>query len=405
MRVIDQHIEGLALLDALHAAGDAREGAQPRKKHHRVAPEAPRRGDGGEEVADVVAADQRRINVQGATGPDEAEGRVLEIERDGLGPHQRLRAFAERDGPDARRDLRGELGAVRVVEVHDRDLRGGAGFAGEEPGLHREIGVQRLVVVEVVAREIGKHRRAKLQPEHPLLVDAVRADLHHRLLAAGVAHLRHHAVDVERLGRGAERRHGARAEVVVDGADQADLLLAVEEMLEQVRDRGLPVGAGDADDRQVAVGKLVVALRHAGERGAGVGDRDERDPGLGVTGQLLGDDGHGAAAHGLVDERHAVRAPARQGKEEVARHDAAAVHHEAGNRAVEGAFHGGDLTGGEIIGEFRGHFENAVAAEGGLRRAAHRAPLERLDQGIILREVTDHRRPPSMATAVWPAVS
>jgi hypothetical protein len=75
-----------------------------------------------------------------ALRPDQPEGAVLETERDLLRAHHRAGMLAERDGADARRDEAGELLAVRVVEVDHGDLGRRAGFAGEEPGLHAEVG-------------------------------------------------------------------------------------------------------------------------------------------------------------------------------------------------------------------------------------------------------------------------
>ncbi len=86
------------------------------------------------------------------------------------------------------------------------------------------------MVVEVVAREIGEDGGAEFESAHALLVDAVRADFHHRLFTAGVTHLREHAEDVEGLGRGLVGRNGARAEVVVDRADETDALLVAQEV-------------------------------------------------------------------------------------------------------------------------------------------------------------------------------
>ena len=163
--------------------------------------------------------------------PYETESGVFETEHHLLGADERAGMLAEGHEFDARGNERGEFFAVGIVEIDCRHLRRAAERAVEEPGFHLEVGVERLVVVEMVAREIGEDRGAKMQAEHALLVDAVRTHFHDRLPAAVVAHLREHAVDVERLGRGLERRHGAGAEIVVDRAEQADALGAVEKVL------------------------------------------------------------------------------------------------------------------------------------------------------------------------------
>ena len=407
MRIVHEHVEGLALLDALHAAGHAGEIAQAAEDRTRVAAEAPRGGESGEQVAHVVAADQRGIDHHRAVGPDEAEGGVFEIERDLLGADLGGRMLTVGDdagGGHGGVDLIHKLHTMRIVDVDDGDLRLGTGVAGEEAGLHVEVGVHRLVIVEVVAREVGEHGGAELQAQHALLVDTMGADLHHGLFAAGVAHLREHAENVEGLGGGLVRRDGAGAEVVVDRADETDALLAAEQVLDQVGDGGLAVGSGDADDLEVAVGELVETAGDAGERGAGVGDLDEGDLGGRGRRDLLRDHGDRASVHGLVDERGSVGAQAGEREEQRARHDATAVHHEPGDRTVEGAFDGDRLVLTDVVGEFGCHFEDAVADVGGSATDGRRAArlLKSVNESVVLREIADHRRPPSMTSRLRP---
>jgi hypothetical protein len=115
--------------------------------------------------------------------------------------------------------------AVGVVQVDDRHLGHRTDAAGEEPSLHLEVGLERLVEIEMVPGQVGEHGGAEFEPEHALLRDAVRAHLHHRAAAAGVAHLGQHAEDVEGLGRRAEGGDGPRPEVVADRAEEADPLV------------------------------------------------------------------------------------------------------------------------------------------------------------------------------------
>ena len=168
-----------------------------------------------------------------------------------------------------------------------------------------------------------------MQPEDALLVDPVRAHLHHRLTAAGVAHLGEHPEYVERLRRGFVGRHRARPEIVIDRADEPDPLRPVQEMLQEMSDRGLAVRAGDADDLEFAVREPVIALGHASQRGPRVGHLDKRNPAMREGDRLLRDYRHRAAVDRLVDEGRAIGAQAREGKEQVARHHATAVHRDA----------------------------------------------------------------------------
>ena len=95
----------------------------------------------------------------------------------------------------------------------------------------------------MVAGEVGENVGAELQAEDPLLVDPVGTHFHHRLSTAGIAHLGEQAEQIEGLWRGPIRRDGARAEVVGDRADHAHLLVTVEQVLDQMGDGRLPVGA------------------------------------------------------------------------------------------------------------------------------------------------------------------
>ena len=48
----------------------------------------------------------------------------------------------------------------------------------EQPPLGREVGVHRLVEVEVVLREVGEHAAGEADSGHPAELERVRGDLH-----------------------------------------------------------------------------------------------------------------------------------------------------------------------------------------------------------------------------------
>ena len=113
-----------------------------------------------------------------------------------------------------------------------------------------------------------------------------------------------------------------------------------------------------------------------------------------MRGHPLGDDGDRAAADGLVNERRAVGATAGEREEEAARHDAAAVNREAGDRAVESAFDGEDGVLLEEVGELGGHFKNVGAERRGAAAGGDGAVarLESGDERVVLGEIADHGR-------------
>ena len=215
--------------------------------------EARKRGD------DVIGADS------GGAGDGEGRGRVLPVVGSGkrLGGGERGDArvpavgvvieFAVehidpaghravgRDGDDPAIvpgfEEGADLPAVAVVDADDGDAVGVAAI--EDPALGGDVTIHGAVTVDVVGRDVDQHRD----------VEHVRED--ELELIGG---------EFEDIGaRGAERieRQHRRPEIA---ADRRLLAGGFEDVADQRRDRGLAVGAGDAD-----------------EPGAGLGPRHELD--------------------------------------------------------------------------------------------------------------------------------
>src|SRR5205814_198318 len=88
----------------------------------------------------------------------------------------------------------------------------------------------------------------------------------------------------------------------------------------------------------------------------------------------------------------------RQREEQRARRHAPAVDRQPGNRPIERAFQRENLVLGQVVGKLRGHLENAVRVERGPARTTRGSGLgERVNERIVLIQITDHRRPPSLA--------
>ena len=68
-----------------------------------------------------------------------------------------------------------------------------------------EILVHGVVVVEVIAGEIGEDRDIERNAEDPLLRQRVRGNFHHGFSRALADSLRENLVEFERLGRGVRR--------------------------------------------------------------------------------------------------------------------------------------------------------------------------------------------------------
>jgi hypothetical protein len=172
--IVDHHGERLAAIHALKSSRNVRQLLDPGRNRRRIAvPRVTRRGR-GENVIHIHPPDQGRK--QG----------------DGLARHHQIEACAPRSNVDTRRvkvatipsiakhhrtafaaEL-GQLSAIFVVEVGNR----GAGRIGaaslEQHAFGGEILRHRRVIVEMVAREIGKHGHVKGHAIHALLRESVR---------------------------------------------------------------------------------------------------------------------------------------------------------------------------------------------------------------------------------------
>ena len=95
--------------------------------------------------------------------------------------------------PTVRRSSRrraGDVGAARPASRRPVSVLATAGRAGgqqlgEQPQLGGAVGVERAVVVEMVARQVGEPRRREPHPVEPELVEPVRGGLDRRVLHAG----------------------------------------------------------------------------------------------------------------------------------------------------------------------------------------------------------------------------
>src|SRR5262249_19172034 len=151
VRVVHVDGEGLAAVDRLHAAGDrplGGEGGGDRRVGQR---ERLGGGGDGEEVREVVAAEERRphgeIAARGGEGGADALRPQLDVAGDDI-------ALALRPIPERLWHLGGEAAAVGVVQVHHRAAARLEVI--EEPPLGGEVALHVEVVVEVVARQVGE---------------------------------------------------------------------------------------------------------------------------------------------------------------------------------------------------------------------------------------------------------
>ena len=193
--------------------------------------------------------------------------------------------------------------------------------------------------VEVVAGQVGEHRRVESRPRDPPEGERVRGDLHRRRRGAGVAHPAQGAEQVRGLRRRPPAAEPEVAEAVAEGAEQPRRPPGgVEEGGAQRGHRRLAVGAGDPDQGQLAVGVAVGAGGERSEQGVRVGGGQPGGGHGAVRRRRAGRRQHGHRAGGerLWREGGAIEAGPLPGDEEVARLDAARVVGDAAD---------GDLAG------------------------------------------------------------
>jgi hypothetical protein len=131
------------------------------------------------------------------------------------------------------------------------ECEGGGGEVAEEALLDLGVGLERAVVVEVIVVEAGEDAAVEVDACDPLLVDRVRGHLHEAVAAAGAHHHRQEPLQLDRGWRGVVVGMTLAADANARGGDQsASLAESGEELMQQRRDRGLAVRAGDTDDRQ-----------------------------------------------------------------------------------------------------------------------------------------------------------
>ena len=362
MGVVHQHRRGVA------GCADAREGHGFEAAGHRGACGQVARphvfaargqgvggGDGLQGVHQVVRADQRQRRGKaspraGKPHPALVRGQGECFELDGAWRVDFV-GYGLVHGGARGTHRRGHGGRVRRLGV---DHRGAAvGELAKQLCLGRRVGVHRAVVVQVVLREVGEHRRVEGQPRHTALVERVAADFHHRRHTAVGGHAGEDALQLDRAGGGQLRGLGAVRPAVVDG-DGAQQPAAQARGLEQVLgdrgDGGFAVGAGDAHQLEPLRGVPEEARGQCGGQRLVDHGHDGQPHAVGQVDAGRGDHGRGPrGAGGVYPGVPAVVVGAAAGDKEAARADLARVVGDVGDRCRGGAEALGPGVGDQVI--------------------------------------------------------
>ena len=327
MRVIAQDDAGIDR-DALHAPGDLRRGRQALGDHLRRHIEADGTGRHAQGVRDVEPAEQRQRHRMTPLCRDEREPRAFRV--DAHVPRRHVRGVrGRREGDASRRTWQPRPGGVIDVDHRQPGIR----QVPHQLGLGCEIGVERLVIIEMVAREIREDGGAEHQPFHPPLIETVRGNFHRDAAGAALEQRREGGLQIDRTGRReiarlALDRRPRRIERA-QRADRPHRPKRTQHVPRQNDGRRLAVRAGHTDQlqsrRRLPIpglggdrGRTPTVphqnLRNRGGDGRGLAQLDEH--GGGAPRHRIGHERvtvEHRAAHGA--EQHAGLEPARVGSE------------------------------------------------------------------------------------------
>ena len=105
------------------------------------------------------------------------------------------------------------------------------------------------VIVQVILRQVGKHRRREMGFADPLLHQPERRNLHNHIITACLCHFCIQSHQVVDKRRGVVGVDDLVPDLVLNGTDQPHFSAVFREnMLDEIGDRGLAVGTGDTNE-------------------------------------------------------------------------------------------------------------------------------------------------------------
>ena len=227
--------------DGLEASVNGREGTQDTQDIEFVKTEVECGTVDTEEVGDIKASDEGHEDLFAVEVKEHAVEAFLEDLRTVV---RQCAGGVSMDGSFA---VLGHDETVAVVFVRHRK---GCGFEVVEEALLRiAVVIEGLMVVDMIAREVGEECSVEVESCYALLGDGVRGDLHEGMGAARIDHAAKEAVEFDGVGRGMGGGDGFGLDIVDDRGEQSGLVTeCTRELIEKRGDGGLAVGAGDADE-------------------------------------------------------------------------------------------------------------------------------------------------------------
>ena len=228
--------------------------------------------------------------------------------------------------------------AVAIIGIDDGESVGGQTV--EETFLRVTIVLERSVIVQVVARQVGEDAAAEREASDALLSDTVRADLHEGIGTALVGHLPEQTVQRDGVGSRHLSRHGLTIYVVADGAAQSALVAKLaEDIVEHGGDGRLAVRAGHSDEVHALARVAEEVRRQWTYHFLRIGIDEVSDVFRYLFGQLLAHHDRCTQFNGLADEGMAVHLSATHSHESCTFANAAAVYLDARHFSVNATHH------------------------------------------------------------------
>ena len=204
----------------------------------------------------------------------------------------------------------GMLLGPRVLQHHQARLvvdigqgKRALGQSVEERLLGLQIGLYRLVIVDVVACQVGKDGPVEIEPGNAVLGCRVRTHLHEGILATGIDHLAQQTVQMQRVGGGVGSGNLHRIDVVAHRREEPRLVTQRAEHLVQQCGRGrLAVGTGYPHQRKLARGIAIPSRGQHAESYRTVIDFYIRHLAIQLGGKLFTNNHLGPLCHGLGDK-------------------------------------------------------------------------------------------------------
>ena len=217
------------------------------------------------------------------------------------------------------------------------------------------------MVIEVVPPKVGEDSTGKIHTLGSALVEGVRAHLDGSGAASVFAHFGKELLKVECLRSGVSCGGTAVAGIVAHRAEQSATKPAgLQQGLEKHRGGGFSVGAGDADDLELAGGMAVEVGSHAAEGAAAAFHPDVGNGQIGET--FFRHDGDGTPLESVGNKGVAILLQTFPGAEDGTGRDATRVIGKRGDFRLRGAFPGADLHAVHHVGQLHGFSRLATTA-------------------------------------------